>query len=416
MRERLIVAFVSLTLVLVVALLLERASTTTALIREQAQREVDRSATTIAALVRSGRAGVVRDDLRSVLEDGERLVHVGADGQRVVLGPLDADDAGRDDAGRDDAGDLTASRPVPGGGTVTLTRAAEVVDARVAAALLPLALVAVGLLVAGTTAVVLLARRFARPFAELAQAAARVGRGDLDVEVPRSRIPEADAVARALRACAHDLSALGRREREFAARASHDLRTPITATRLELEDLAASPASPEVVARITSAIWQLDRLSATVNGMLDASRASRIGSRMDIDLAALVRDAVDRWRGLTPSRRFEPVCDAVVAVRMPVGALLQAMDVLIGNAVVHGRGTITVRVSEQASYAEVRVSDEGPRPRHPSETGDTGSTGSGLVTATEIAESLGGQLRLTEDDSTTYSLLLPLAARETVEP
>jgi signal transduction histidine kinase len=251
---------------------------------------------------------------------------------------------------------------------------------------------------------------------ELAAYAERIGRGDFDVDVPRYDVPEADAVGRALRASAHDLGTLVRRERDFAAHASHELRTPITATRLEIEDLAlSSQPSPEVASRLSAALGQLDRLSATVAEMLDASRESRVGATVDIDLAALVRDTVARWRALAPGRRIDAECDGVVAVRMPAGALMQVMDVLIGNAVKHGEGDVRVTVTETAAYAEVRVGDDGSRDHAASRVRnpETPLTG-GLATAAEIAASLGGQLRLTDDVRTTFSLVLPRVVRERV--
>ena len=114
----------------------------------------------------------------------------------------------------------------------------------------------------------------------------------------------------------------------------------------EIEDLAlSSQPSPEVASRLSAALDQLDRLSATVAELLDASRESRVGAAVDIDLSALVPDTVSRWRALAPGRRFDVECHGVVAVRLPAGALMQVMDVLVGNAVTHGEGTIRVTVS-----------------------------------------------------------------------
>lgn len=405
MRDRLVVAFVSLTLAVVAVFLVERAYTTSALIHEQEQRKVERSATVLAGLLGEAQVEVTPELLESVLFTDEHAVYVGADGDRVEAADHVADGARE----AHDAGDLSVTRAVAGGGTLTLTRHAEVVDDRVADALLPLALVALALVVVAVVAAVWIAARLTRPFSALADVAARIGRGDFGVEVPRSRVPEADSVARALRASAQDLGTLVQRERDFAAHASHELRTPITATRLELEDLALAPqTSPEVVSRVSAAIGQLDRLSATVAEMLDASRESRVGAAVDIDLAALVRDSVARWRQLANGRTFDLGSPPVVAVRMPAGALMQLLDILIGNAVTHGAGRIAVTLTEAPEYVDVRVADEGPRQvaaegiRNPV----AGVTG-GLATATEIAESLGGRLRLTEDVGTTFSLVLP---------
>jgi signal transduction histidine kinase len=153
--------------------------------------------------------------------------------------------------------------------------------------------------------------------------------------------------------------------------------------------------------------------------MLDATRESRVGTSVDIDLAALVHDAVGRWRGRAADRGADRAVvvesDGVVPVRMPVGSLLQVMDVLIGNAVTHGEGTITVTVCDADAYAEVRVADEGPHDRAVEGAKRPVADGAGsLATAAEITEALGGQLRLTDDPCTTFSLVVPHGRRETV--
>lgn len=409
MRDRLLLALVSLPLAVVAVFLVVRGQATSELVHVELERDVARSTGIIADFLGQTPGDVTAEQLRSYLYAGERVVYVDADGERVS--------ASEGAQGSMSAADLSATRPVAGGGTVTLTLDSEVVDARVADTLLPLVLVSLGLAALTSAAAVILARRLSRPFTELADVAEHIGRGDFDVPVSRYKVPEADAVARALRASAADLDSLVRRDRDFAAHASHELRTPITATRLELEDLALAPGTPpHVVARLTDALGQLDRLSATVDGMLDATRASRTGSTVDIDLASLVRDTATRWQRQARDRRIVAACDSVVPVRLPAGSLIQVMDVLLGNAVRHGEGAVTVTVSETPAYAEVRVGDEGPHDRAVEGTKSALASRAGsLATATEIVESLGGQLRLTDDPCTTFSLVLPRVRRETVE-
>lgn len=411
MRDRLVVAFVTLTLAVVTVFLVERAYTTSDLIHAQEQRKVERSALLLAQFLGQDGVEPTPEMLGEMLFSGEHLVYVAPDGARVeATAETDHDDAAHGES------DLTATEDVAGGGTVSLTRHVEVVNARVAAALLPLVLVALVLVVAAAVVALWLSRRLARPFTELAGVAAAIGRGDFDVEVPRYRVPEANEVGRALRTSARELDALVRRERDFAAHASHELRTPITAMRLELEDLALSPQTPpDVVERLSAALGQLDRLSATVAEMLDSSRESRLGSRMAIDLTALVRDAVARWSALAPARRIVMSGDEVVAVRMPPGALIQVMDVLIGNAVTHGQGDVVVEVSRTPAYVEVLVGDQGLREHAAAGTGRPVARGAGgLATATETVEALGGQLRLCDTAHTTFGVVLPTAVRETL--
>jgi len=405
-RDRLLVAFVSLTVTVVAVFLVERAYTTSAFVEQSERLALERTTQAVAGILDEQGRRVTRPMLSQVVAPGDNVVYRAPDGRRVeVGGPVDPAGLG-----------LTATGEMEDGGRLTLTRDATVVESRVADALLPLALTGLAVVAASVLAALWLARRLSRPFADLATAAGRIGRGNFDAPVPRSTVPEADAVARALRASAKDLDLLVRRERDFAAHASHELRTPITAVRLELEDLAlAKDTPPEIVTRLSDALCQLDRLSLTVADLLDSSRQSRLGAQAVIDLAALVRDTVQRWRDLAPDRKILEEYAGVVAVRMPAGALLQVMDVLIGNAVVHGEGTISVGISQEMAYAEIRVSDEGDRERAARGIRTPVAAGSGgLATAGEIAESLGGRLRLSEKDRTTFELVLPRPELDTL--
>jgi signal transduction histidine kinase len=149
--------------------------------------------------------------------------------------------------------------------------------------------------------------------------------------------------------------------------------------------------------------------------MLDASRESRLGTRVDIDLGALVRDTVSRWQELAPHRTITASAERVVPLRMPTGSLMQVLDILIGNAVTHGEGRIHVDVAEAPDYVELRVSDKGERDQTAAGMRSPVAEGAGgLAAATEIAESLDGRLRLTDEPRTSFSLVLPRPARETV--
>src|SRR5690606_34813445 len=140
--------------------------------------------------------------------------------------------------------DIIEQRDLPGGGSLTLSRSRDLINQRISDALVPLIAVGLGLTVLAAGFGYVIARRLSRPFGELAVAAERLGSGRFDVDPPHYKIPEAEAIGDALRGSSERLAELVRREREFAANASHQLRTPITALRLELEDLSLWPQTP----------------------------------------------------------------------------------------------------------------------------------------------------------------------------
>ena len=101
-------------------------------------------------------------------------------------------------------------------------------------------------------------------------------------------------------------------------------------------------------------------------------------------------------------------------VRTHPGLLQQILDVLIHNALRHGRGVVRVRARDARTHWAITVQDEGDRPAGPGifdrhvSTGE-GGEGIGLTVAAELAESLGGSLTLESVPTTTFLLRLPAA-------
>ena len=208
------------------------------------------------------------------------------------------------------------------------------------------------------------------------------------------------------------------RQRAFAANASHQLRTPLTALRLQLEEFGLLHGGPQVDEAVGTFIGEVDRLSDTVTSLLEMAREGRFSHEREVDLVALSGGVVDRFGPLARRRdrqvvlgRAEPAT-AVVAE----AALTQILEVLVDNALDHGAGTVTVELLAADEQVRLLVADEGGglRPEDGArifdraERGD-GSEGEGigLSLADEIAGRLGGRLVLLPGAPTTFELLLP---------
>jgi signal transduction histidine kinase len=282
---------------------------------------------------------------------------------------------------------------------------------------MPLVLIGLGLVVLAAVAAVLLARRLAEPFQRLADAARRLGDGTFTLPPLDSSLPEAQAVGAALQASSRQLEALLHRERQFAANASHQLRTPLTALRLELEDLTYWPeTAPAVSAQLHRALQELDRLGGTVTELLEHSRGRRLERPVPVDLALLTAEIAERWnrQAGAEGRTVTAAAPRPARLRTHPGLLQQILDVLVHNALRHGRGAVRVRASDARTYWAITVQDDGPRPagqrifdRHVSTR--AGGEGIGLTVAAELAESLGGSLTLESSPTTTFLLRLPAA-------
>ena len=259
------------------------------------------------------------------------------------------------------------------------------------------------------------ARRLGRPVLALATAAGQLGDGDFSVRAGAVGIPEVDAAASALNATAERLGALVGRERTFSADASHQLRTPLTGLRLQLESTLVNPQANRDTA-IERALGEIDRLEATVEDLLALAR-DESPARDPIRVEGLLAEADERWHGslAADGRPLRIDTEAgLPAVRASAAAISQVLDVLIGNAQQHGRGTVTVRARHAPRSIAIEVSDEGPGP--PSDGPDmfrrrpesaTGR-GIGLALARSLTEAEGGRLTLSRaGPGPRFTLLLP---------
>ena len=259
---------------------------------------------------------------------------------------------------------------------------------------------------AGILAAVLLAliqgRRLARPLERLARTSSRLGTGDFSVRAAHSRVPEIDAVAQALDASAMRIARLIGREREFSANVSHQLRTPLTGLRLRLEELATMRHPDELHEELERALEQTDRMERTISELLAASRGAGRDVR-ELALDELVRDHAAAWRQIfaKAGRRLTVVAPRPVTGIASAGAVGQALDVLLENALRHGAGAVVVDLEELPGEARISVRDEGPGIPDAAratifERGSSlaGGTGVGLSLARALVEADGGQLVL----------------------
>jgi signal transduction histidine kinase len=267
----------------------------------------------------------------------------------------------------------------------------------------------VAIVLAAIVAALVFGRRLAAPLERLAEVARRLGHGDFSARAPHAAIPEADAIASALDATAQRLDELVTRERAFSADASHQLRTPLAALRIELETAALSGHPPPEIER---ALAQVDRLQSTIDTLLALARdAPR--SNATTDLTALLDEVEDRWRGplaadgrpqRTALRAERPEASAAPEVAREV------LEVLLDNARRHGAGAVTVSVRELDGFVAVDVADEGPGFAGDPEEAFARHSGSdhgiGLALARSLAHAEGGRLTASESGQGAVVTLL----------
>lgn len=411
MRTRLFATFVGLVVVIVALYGAPRALIRADEVREQHRREILRVASTaadrIARQIRRGEE-VQAADLATLLGPAEAAEYRPAAGETVRTGALHQDDRS-----------LRSSRTTIDGGTVVVSRSGAAVGASIRDAVLPIAVLGIAVLALAIGLAWWLTGRLARPFQELASVADGFARGRLDLDVPASSLPEAEAIGRGLRTGLNQMDVVLRREREFSANASHQLRTPLTAMRLRIEDLTYWPEVDEAVRpELEAVLGEIDRLAETVTSLLDMSRRGQLADIGEFDVSELVTSTVARWKRFAELQRrtIEMRTDREVRVRSSPSGVGHILDILIDNALSHGQGTIVIEVSGDADHARLRVQDEGPgisavdADRILSRAVKGGASegqGIGLALAADLAATLGGRLVVGTTTPTRFDLMLP---------
>jgi signal transduction histidine kinase len=210
----------------------------------------------------------------------------------------------------------------------------------------------------------LLARSFTRPVAALDASAARLGDGDLAarVAVPDDP-PELRRLARSFNATAERLGSLLRSQRGFVADASHQLRTPLAALRLRLENIEADGPQhrPE---DLDGALAEVARLTELVDSLLVLARAEDAPApSVDVSLEPVIEARLDAWSAVADERGVRLEADvADVGVRSEPGRLEQVLDNLLSNALDAAPAGSVVRVGVRAvgERVTITVRDRGP--------------------------------------------------------
>jgi len=272
---------------------------------------------------------------------------------------------------------------------------------------------AAGLLALAAGVGMLLARSLSAPVVGLGRSARRLGAGDLEERAPTDGPREIAELAADFNEMADRLSGLVAAQRRFVADASHQLRTPLTALRLRLENMAAA-ATAEEGPGFEAAESELARLARLIDGLLTlSSTEGRRWEREPVDLVEMVADRRDAWIPLAEERRVSIVLDAQ-AVRGRVmavpGHLEQVLDNLLSNALEASPegSTITVSVNDDslgsARALALHVRDEGAGLAEPERQrafdrfwqgqGRRGGSGLGLAIVAQLVEANGGHATL----------------------
>ncbi|GGV22981.1 two-component sensor histidine kinase [Actinomadura cremea] len=253
---------------------------------------------------------------------------------------------------------------------------------------------------------------------------AEISATDLSRRVPQP--PGEDEISQLARTANATLDRLEKavaQQRQFASDASHELRTPITGLRANLEDAAMHPGDNDLPAVVASALRDTDRLESIVTDLLLLARIGTGGTvaHEPVDLSTLAAAELHR-RSSAHEVVARYTCDVTVSgVRMQ---LVRLLGNLLDNAERYADACITVEVGRTGSWAFLTVADDGPgippsdRERvferftrlDTARSRGAGGTGLGLAIAREIAHAHCGTLTIAATGGGAhFTLRLPLA-------
>jgi signal transduction histidine kinase len=257
-------------------------------------------------------------------------------------------------------------------------------------------------------------KRLMQPMQVLADRAEKLGSGQARGPLRPTGVEEFDRLAEQLDRSGKRIDRLIAAERQFASDASHQLRTPLTALSMRLEEIVTAEDPRTVREEARSALAQVERLATVVEHLLDSVRDNNVRA-VSVPLDEIVLQQVVEWEpafGAVDRRIVATGTRGLVALATPNG-LSQVIATLLENSLVHGAGTVTVSTRSTGISLVIEVTDEGPGV--PPELGATifersvsgrRSTGLGLAVARELAQSEGGRLELIQQKPPVFALFL----------
>ena len=278
---------------------------------------------------------------------------------------------------------------------------------------------------------IVLSRRISSPIGALAEAAKRLGQGDLSRRVQIRGKGEVGMLAQAFNSMAADLEHAEQLRRNLVADVAHELRTPLSNIKGYLEAIRDRVIKPNA-ATIRSLNEEVALLSRLVDELQELSLAEAGELKLVCqaeDIAKLLKQTVTFWQPKTVAKEISlslDLPDNLPLVNVDRHRVNEVLHNLLENAVTHTPkgGSITVAAVTQGNWVEVSVADTGegiPAKDLPhiferfyrvdrSRARATGGSGLGLTIAKRLAEAHGGKITVQSKlgKGSRFSFTLPV--------
>ncbi len=267
--------------------------------------------------------------------------------------------------------------------------------------------------------------RALRPVASIRAEVEAIGAHDLHRRVPEpGTSDEIGRLARTMNAMLARLQDATDRQRRFVADASHELRSPLTGIRTQLEVDLAHPERADWQATERDVLDDTIRLQRLVDDLLVLARtdasAADISHREPVDLDEIVLMEARRLRSRS-SHHVDTTGVSGAQINGNHDQLTRAVRNLLDNAARHTTSVVTVTLQETNVATTLVVSDDGPGiPAHlhadiferfsrldDARDRDAGGTGLGLAITRDVVTSHGGTITLENDHGARFTVTFP---------
>ncbi|HSL93537.1 MAG TPA: HAMP domain-containing sensor histidine kinase [Bacillota bacterium] len=257
--------------------------------------------------------------------------------------------------------------------------------------------------------------------------------GVLGVQIRERGDSETRRLARAFNTMSTRMAGQEEARRRFVSDASHEMRTPLAATKALIEPILSDEhISVDVVRELMQDVdKEIDRLSQLVEDLLQLAQLDTKApiSRKTLDLAGLLREAASTMMPLAAARGVGiELSGEPLAIAADEGRLYRAVLNLIDNAVKHAESTVRVDLTRTGRQAEIRISDDGPgikaehqlhlferffRADDVRNRGGARGSGLGLAITREIVELHDGRITVVSSPGAgaTFVVTLPLTQK-----
>jgi signal transduction histidine kinase len=253
-------------------------------------------------------------------------------------------------------------------GVVRLSNPKSRIDQAVRDRILGILVAGVCTLLAAVGVAIPLALTIARPISRLTRRTESLAEGDFSVRADDTTgPPEVRELSRSFNAMAGRIGLMIENQRQFAGSVSHQLRTPLTALRLRLEQAqdAIDDENSPLADALEASRSEADRLQEMVEQLLALSRLEGGSTTtVTVDAAEIVRHRISMWEPLASEKDISLLATGVDAASCAVleGALEQIVDNFIDNALTAApeKTSITIHVHKESGHVLIDVIDEGP--------------------------------------------------------